>query len=1066
MKNVFFASLFLVSLCCAAATLPPELKIEPTGQGAFNIGGFKFEIITFNQKWHNINNRKWKDVKTATKSGGMVFDGVILFDGCKGTVSESIMPVNSDRFSLEAKIDFQPALKAQAIVGSFSVPLNIPLLTIDGKELKIPAEFEKQTLYSGKPREIILQGLGAYELVITDAGQVMVQDNRKLGGENGSIRFYFQPGNGEVGTTELKLNCELRRFKTKTVPLASLVNRPYRDEPDKVGWSAQGADHDLRMFTPGNYNFEGIPFDLTAPGAVAVGGSNRGGVPAEIVVPLSDVAGMKAINLAHTSAWTPAGDFGEMIFTYDDNSTQTVTLSGSKDCGDWARPANLGNAIVAWEGNRPTGKVGFYLSSFPLPRENPVSVTFRSTSQKVLWFIQGVTFSEKPLRLPIESTRKSQIVAGKDWVALEFNNYPVAGSALDFSGQLDAPAGKYGFAKAMPDGTLRFENAPERRLKLFGTNLCQTANYPGRETAIRMAEIFERTGYNSVRFHHHDDLLVKKDAPDSVTLDPETLERFDFFFAELKKRGFYMTTDLYTSRKFKPGDNIPNDKMNPKALFPVSAAAMDNWKAFARNWMTHRNPYTGLTYAEDPALVMVNLVNEDNLSRVWSSTVESRDFYTGLFEEYKKQHNLPEAKADNVDPHFRGFLVELQNKSLAEMRRFLKEELKMKTLITSLNFQNSPYQTAMRDRFDLVDMHGYHDHPAFLGAAWRSKTSYQQTSTIGRMGGMIRGMMTSRINGKPFLVTEFNFCYPNHFRSEGGPLVGGYASLQDWDGLYRFCYSHNIKRIEIPSPATGSFESVNDPVMQLSDRMIHSLFLRGDAAPASRSYSVAIPNDIVQTDRSLSHSLQYQMLGLTARIGAHMEGAVLPVGIKSIKGNDFADTRDDAAEWQSSIDKSRVKSSNGEISLDGKKTEITINTPKTESVTLLKGQLSTGGVLSVNRADTFQTVAAISLDNQPLASSRRILVLQITDVLNSGTVFQDSKHKVIENKGQLPLLLRRGRADISLKLSGAERLKVTALSADGAARGEISAQSNNGVWSFTADIGSFPGGVMAYELTR
>ena len=45
---------------------------------------------------------------------------------------------------------------------------------------------------------------------------------------------------------------------------------------------------------------------------------------------------------------------------------------------------------------------------------------------------------------------------------------------------------------------------------------------------------------------------------------------------------------------------------------------MANWKEFARRLLTHRNPYTGLTYAEDPALYSLNLVNENPLVSIWN----------------------------------------------------------------------------------------------------------------------------------------------------------------------------------------------------------------------------------------------------------------------------------------------------------------------------------------------------------------------------------------------------------------------------------------------------------------
>ena len=93
---------------------------------------------------------------------------------------------------------------------------------------------------------------------------------------------------------------------------------------------------------------------------------------------------------------------------------------------------------------------------------------------------------------------------------------------------------------------------------------------------------------------------------------------------------------------------------------------------------------------------------------------------------------------------------------------------------------------------------------------------------------MPRQMMTTRNPGKPFFMTEFNHCRPNRFRAESGPMMGGYAALQNWDGLYRFCYSHTIERIRKNTISVSCFESVADPIMQLSDRIIAMLFLRGD----------------------------------------------------------------------------------------------------------------------------------------------------------------------------------------------------------------------------------------------
>ncbi len=1060
----FLAVVF--SICLYAVPFPPEMTLKNSDNGVFSLGDLKFEILFFNQKWNTLNNRSWKEVKVQPDGDGKMFTGTVLWEGGKGTVTHDIIPVDTDKFTVKTHLKMEPPIKFNALTGCITGALGKLRVAIDGKALDIPSEFGKPTLYSGKPRQVVIQGEGPYELVVTGITGLRIEDNRRFNNETCSIRFSFSPLAGMVGDADLNLDFELRRFELKPISLKAAINRTYRDDtPGKPGWTAQGPDADLGMFKPGQYVFQGIPFDLSAPGAVAVGGENRGGVPAEVTIPLSGLDKMKALNLIHTSAWTPVGDFGKLEFNYTDKPPQVITLSGKRDCGNWAGPEDRDNALVVWTGDRGVGQAGFYFSSFPLENENPVSVTFRATRPDILWFIQGMVFSEKPLVIPRKLKRESRISIGKEWVELDFDGYPAAGSALDFSGGLDAPAGKYGFAKAMPGGTMQFENAPGRRLKLFGINLCQTANFPSRETAVRMADSFARTGYNSVRFHHHDGGLVKADAADSVTLDPETLERFDFFFAELKKRGFYMTTDFYASRPLKEGDNIPETGLQPKALFPVSKAAMDNWKAFVRNWMTHRNPYTGLTYAEDPALVLVNLVNEDNLTYEWNRSVGARDFYAKLFEEYKRKNNLPNAVADNTDRHFLAFLVDLQNRSLAEMARFVKEDLKMKTAVTSLNHQQQRYLVPMRNRFDVVDDHMYHAHPIYQGKAWNSQASHSQTSTIAGMASLPRSMMASRITGKPFFVTEFNFCYPNQYRAESGPVIGGYAALQNWDGLYRFCYSHNIKRVEQKMNLFSPFETVYDPVMQLSERIIHSLFLRGDALAAPRAYSSAIPENLPETQRSLTHSSKFEVLGLTAQIGSHVEGARLPAGTVVLDdAMEFTAAPADVQEWKQGVEKKRIKSSTSEITLDAAQNTLIIHTPKTEVVTLKKGGLNTGGCLSVTNADVFQTVAAISLDNRELAGSGRILMLQLTDVLSNNIVFEDSDRKIIKASGKWPLIAHRGKAEVALKLKDKEKIKVTALSPDGVRRGEIPAVKQDGAWKFTVDTGCFPGGVMAYEI--
>ena len=180
--------------------------------------------------------------------------------------------------------------------------------------------------------------------------------------------------------------------------------------------------------------------------------------------------------------------------------------------------------------------------------------------------------TDLPVRFHNTGKKEMKITAGKNWIPLQFNGETVKGSALDFSFLQDAPAGKYGFIQAGKDGKLTFENAPDKRIRFYGVNLCFNANFLDKATVDRMADEFVRQGYNLVRIHHHDSAMLDKNAPDSLTLDPEQLDRLDYLFYRMKENGIYITTDFNTNRNFKPGDLIP-ESGGMKQLAPLSKAA-------------------------------------------------------------------------------------------------------------------------------------------------------------------------------------------------------------------------------------------------------------------------------------------------------------------------------------------------------------------------------------------------------------------------------------------------------------------------------------------------------------
>ena len=162
------------------------------------------------------------------------------------------------------------------------------------------------------------------------------------------------------------------------------------------------------------------------------------------------------------------------------------------------------------------------------------------------------------------------------------------------------------------------------------------------------------------------------------------------------------------------------------------------------------------------------------------------------------------------------------------------------------------------------------------------------------------------------------------------------------------------------------------------------------------------------------------------------------------------------------VEKRRAVSATGELKIDAPSGTLAICTPRSESVTLPAGNLSTGGVLSVKDVSTHATIAALSLDGKKLAESRSILLLHLTDISNSDATFFDSDCRFVNSQGKLPLLVRRGSAEVTLKVAPGAPLQVQALSADGDVLGELPVSGN----TFPIATDRFPGGVLAWHVTR
>jgi hypothetical protein len=208
---------------------------------------------------------------------------------------------------------------------------------------------------------------------------------------------------------------------------------------------------------------------------------------------------------------------------------------------------------------------------------------------------------------------------GKHLNPFKFNIYDIDKNSEISAFYTNTPiSGRQFRVKVSSDGHLESNG---KRLRIFGTNL---TNIPLKTEAIKYAEFLASQGYNCVRFHHVDsswaNALMKLDQnTNKWVISKEGLDRFDYFVNELKKCGIYTNINLLTGRTYSSADGLPKnidkvkDWKNRHCYGFWNETARNLQKEFAKELLGHTNPYTGLTYLEDPAVAIVEINNENGV---------------------------------------------------------------------------------------------------------------------------------------------------------------------------------------------------------------------------------------------------------------------------------------------------------------------------------------------------------------------------------------------------------------------------------------------------------------------
>ncbi|MGB8353993.1 MAG: carbohydrate binding domain-containing protein [Chthoniobacteraceae bacterium] len=197
----------------------------------------------------------------------------------------------------------------------------------------------------------------------------------------------------------------------------------------------------------------------------------------------------------------------------------------------------------------------------------------------------------------------------------------------NMSSLLDKPAGGRGFV-VVTDGHL-YEGG--KRFRIFGVNTVFGASFPTHADAEKVAARMAKLGINCVRFHHMDNQQSPMGiwSADMKTFDPEQLDKLDYFIAQLKKNGIYADLNLHVSRIYPDmpkWEGMPGYFKGVDNFYPPMIAMQ---RDYARQLLTHVNPYTKTAYIDEPAVAIIEINNENGLICEWQAC--SLDNMAGVY---------------------------------------------------------------------------------------------------------------------------------------------------------------------------------------------------------------------------------------------------------------------------------------------------------------------------------------------------------------------------------------------------------------------------------------------------
>jgi hypothetical protein len=661
-------------------------------------------------------------------------------------------------------------------------------------------------------------------------------------------------------------------------------------------------------------------------------------------------------------------------------------------------------------------------------------------------------------------------------------------SPIDLRAMNEPRAGDGGFIQAR--GDIFVHQKTGQPIRFWGVNVRPRALEPGRADLDRLARFLAKRGVNLVRLAGP---LWRDDDPTQIDL--ARLDRVHALIAALARQGIYLALSTYWPIWMRPKGG-PAFEGYDGSKFPFGICFFSPaFQELQRSWfttiLTAANPYTGVPLARDPALAMVEVLNEDSLffwtfepydtlpaaqmrileqqfgrwlARAHGSLAAAFAGWGGRRirgddEQSGRAGFLPLAelvkRSDARARETAAFLAEIQRSYFDAMVSHIKRDLGFAGSVTASNWVTAdarrlgPLDKWSNLGADFMDHHGYFEGPHegeragwSLSAGDRYNDALALRFETGKGGRLSFDLPIADFtyNGQPSTVSEIGWLPPNRYRTDLPLLAASYGLLQGTDGFMFFTVDDDdwtaaLDKFSIANPATmGQFPAAavvyRRGLVKQADAVVRVV-----TSTANLDDLQGIP---LAPPESLEHFRAQDVPANVAGTGTatpQIDPLAYLVGRVDVQIDAGAGPPSTFADVTRFIDRraGQVRSVTGELIWDWRRGVATVDAPAAQGATgLLRqaGPIALHDITIASRND-YAAVLAVALDQAPLAKSKHILLQVVTEDSNSGWSAPGEGMRAIDDVGGAPVIARSIAGHVIFGRPDAAALTVTPLDFNG-----------------------------------